>query len=518
MGFAGDLLSRGLFPRELPPLFSSTSFSGFAEANRRKLVRQDASELASHSLARIGTLRRSLGIPNPITQLSLASTIDQNWDAIHKHCEQSALSLTCPTKTLSNSSPRACEPLGKLGIRPQRRISARSTKRRMIRADVSSFYHSIYTHSIPWALHGKTQAKKNRSNSLYGNTIDKHVRNTQYGQTVGIPIGPDTSLVIAEAILTSVDLSLSERFSKISGFRYIDDYEINCSSEQEAQDVLGNLEECLAHYELRLNPLKTHITDLPQVFAEPWISSLREFEFDETSANRELQSLMRFFDLATTLRTAHPQDHVFQYALGRLCNVSVFHENFEAYQHILVSASTSEPGCLPRILARLQELKLQNYKISLELVEAHLNDTVKYHSAKGHSSEVAWSLYGALLFSVPIHNSARCQIEKSNDDTVALLALQVDFKNLMRGELDTSNWERLLIKEELYGQHWLLAYEAIASRLLVPGGEDYLDEDPFFKHVHDAGVSFLMELNTEEEFQISTPGVLESDDTNESSY
>jgi hypothetical protein len=62
-------------------------------------------------------------------------------------------------------------------------------------ADISEFYHSIYTHSISWALHTKLFAKSNQKAKVVGNLLDKATQNGQHGQTVGIPIGPDTSLV-----------------------------------------------------------------------------------------------------------------------------------------------------------------------------------------------------------------------------------------------------------------------------------------------------------------------------------
>jgi hypothetical protein len=50
------------------------------------------------------------------------------------------------------------------------------------------------------------------------------------GQTHGIPIGPDTSLVVAEILLSSVDQSmLNAHPDLISGFRYVDDYELSFS-------------------------------------------------------------------------------------------------------------------------------------------------------------------------------------------------------------------------------------------------------------------------------------------------
>ncbi len=51
-------------------------------------------------------------------------------------------------------------------------------------ADIAAFFHSVYTHTIPWAIHGKVLAKQKKQDmSLYGNLLDLLVRNAQDGQT-----------------------------------------------------------------------------------------------------------------------------------------------------------------------------------------------------------------------------------------------------------------------------------------------------------------------------------------------
>ncbi len=67
--------------------------------------------------------------------------------------------------------------------------------------DVSRYYGTIYTHIIPWIIHTKVIAKAKRKDlTLLGNLLDKKLRESNSGQTLGIPIGSDTSLVIAEII------------------------------------------------------------------------------------------------------------------------------------------------------------------------------------------------------------------------------------------------------------------------------------------------------------------------------
>jgi len=88
----------------------------------------------------------------------------------------------------------------------------------VVHTDIVNCYGSIYTHSIPRALHGKEEAKKGRNNkNLLGNKIDKLMQDMNYGQTNGIPQGSVLSDFIAEIVMGCIDSKLSERIQKEIG-------------------------------------------------------------------------------------------------------------------------------------------------------------------------------------------------------------------------------------------------------------------------------------------------------------
>jgi hypothetical protein len=102
----------------------------------------------------------------------------------------------------------------------------------VLHADISDCYASVYTHSVAWAMHGKSTAKaKKRDLSLIGNAIDVRLQGMQHGQTNGIPQGSVLVDLIAEMVLGYADLELSEQLAGagITDFqilRYRDDYRI----------------------------------------------------------------------------------------------------------------------------------------------------------------------------------------------------------------------------------------------------------------------------------------------------
>ena len=129
-----------------------------------------------------------------------------------------------------------------------------------VRTSVASIHQ--FTHSIPWALHGKEFSKKNKKAKNLGNQLDELLRNCQDGQTNWISIGPDTSLLIAEMLLSKIDAELEKR--KIQGLRYVDDYELVFDTEAQALEGLSVIQEALLGVELHFNPSKTRILPLPQ--------------------------------------------------------------------------------------------------------------------------------------------------------------------------------------------------------------------------------------------------------------
>jgi len=80
-------------------------------------------------------------------------------------------------------------------------------------------------------------------------------------------------------------------------------------------------------------------------------------------------------------------------------------------------------------------------------------------------------------------------ISKMEDSVVAVLALDARDRGQIQEGLDTSKWEEFLVKDELYGEQWLLSYEAIQKGYLSVT-EDYITTDSWFGQLKDAGVSF----------------------------
>jgi RNA-directed DNA polymerase len=139
----------------------------------------------------------------------------------------------------------------------------------VLHTDISDCYGSIYTHSVPWALHKKSVAKKkeNRNKqSLIGVSIDSHLQDMSFGQTNGIPQGSTLMDFIAEIVLGYVDLLLSKKLSKLKIdeyriLRYRDDFRIFTNNPFEAEQNTKELSEILSNLGMKLNVDKTTASD-----------------------------------------------------------------------------------------------------------------------------------------------------------------------------------------------------------------------------------------------------------------
>jgi hypothetical protein len=138
----------------------------------------------------------------------------------------------------------------------------------LIRTDITNFYNSVYTHSIPWAIHGRENAFKDKICDLFGNKIDKLIQYANDGRTNGIPVGSAVSDLIAEILLAKIDQKVSKKIKDENitflGTRFKDDYRILVESEEDKNKILKILYEELEKYNLLISENKTQIFYLPE--------------------------------------------------------------------------------------------------------------------------------------------------------------------------------------------------------------------------------------------------------------
>jgi hypothetical protein len=491
---ATELMTKGYFPdRVIPPVNSLGLANALADITAyvhpimSDMILKKPAKLRSrcviHSVPKRKHLRRSLAIPNPLHQMMMAMEVALGWPELQAYCAQSPVALSVPTQGLS----RALSPLNDLGKQPFYRAHRSIGKRYLLRTDIARFYPSIYTHSIPWALHGKTNARSDKKYQLLGNRLDLWVRETQDKQTGGIPIGPDTSFLIGEVIGTALDMELAKKFPNLSGVRSIDDYYLYFQTISEAETALSVLHGVAKHYELEINDPKTEILQMPDSFEPPWKSDLRALTI-RSNGQGQATDLLSLFDRAFGHARDFPADSVLTYAAKQVLSSDIVAENWQFCESLLLRAAISEPTMLS-VLEDIYD-KFIAFHASNSALTTALESICAYHAPLQQGNEVSWALWLANRMDVSISKPIADVVAGVDDDIVALVALDM----IDKGKLNTTKlglWKGYATSANLYEDHWLLAYEAHEHGWLsTPSKADYVAADPFFSILQSHGTRF----------------------------
>ena len=125
--------------------------------------------------------------------------------------------------------------------------------------DINNFFNSIYTHTISWDL-------KNDANKIIFDNLDVLNRTLNRNETKGIVIGPYTSSLFSEIILSKVDrnIILKCKEKDISFVRFCDDYDFYSDSKESLEnDTRLLISENLSNYKLDLNMNKMKLEEFP---------------------------------------------------------------------------------------------------------------------------------------------------------------------------------------------------------------------------------------------------------------
>lgn len=137
--------------------------------------------------------------------------------------------------------------------------------------DISKCFDSIYTHTLLWATKDKEYAKSNLTGSNFADTFDKVIRQGNYNETNGIPIGAEISRIFAEIILQKIDLNVISSLEKenlkfdinYSFKRYVDDIYIFTNDQKTSEKIYKTFSNELLNYNLHVNASKTTTTTRP---------------------------------------------------------------------------------------------------------------------------------------------------------------------------------------------------------------------------------------------------------------
>lgn len=486
------LISKGYFPAELPPPFNTEllgvvaleMFNHFQSLDNG--VKKDFLETLNlnYSVPKVGLSRRLMGIPNPIHQIELSKIICDNWTEIRSIYDRSIISSSKQIE--DKSGERATTMIDSFGAFKEKCLEQSFDKLFELKTDISKYFPTIYTHSIPWAIHSKSVAKQKRNDfTLLGNLLDKAIRSGQSGQTVGIPIGPDTSRIISEILGCTFDKLLTDKF-KLVGFRYVDDCYFYFDSQASAEQLFKHFQGILTEYGLDINEEKTTIKKQPFPFESNWVIDLSNYQIRKNQKG-QITDLKNYVSFALDLVIKHPKDSVLKFAIKKLFYDRIFKSNWNLFESLVYRMGISEPVILPEILKLL--LTYQDWVDKVKL-KRFLTSIISEHVYKGHDFEVSWALWIAKTFSIKINKSLAQQVFDSRDSISILICFDMIQMKLISDKLNLSSIESEINQNGFVNEWWLLIYEGIIKKWIKTNPTNLLSKNKYFFELKKKGIEF----------------------------
>jgi len=149
----------------------------------------------------------------------------------------------------------------------------------MYKFDISKCFDSIYTHSVAWAIYGKTVVKERLKGAdiTFPGRFDSFMQNANFGETNGILIGPEFSRIFSEIILQSIDKDIESclRDEKSLVFkrdyevyRYVDDYFIFYNDNETRDEILSRYKVAMKIFKMSISEVKN------KEYSKPLITEL----------------------------------------------------------------------------------------------------------------------------------------------------------------------------------------------------------------------------------------------------
>ena len=458
------LLAHGLFAEKLPPIFTSENFFNYCEGMGQAFERKDYKYVYYENMRNIN-IPRPLGIPVPMGYQRLCACLRDNWAALQAH-------FVAQTQAQNHKVSRIH--IRKMSEKPfifemnysNWRVDGSPEpdmiigKKYIVSADISNCFPSIYTHSLPWALVGKEAAKNDRSKTQWFNQIDTCSQQVKHGETHGLLIGPHSSNILSEIILTVVDKNLTDKGWEF--IRCIDDYTCYVESCEKAQQFLSELGAELRSFDLSLNHKKTKISLLPTAAVEQWVRKINAIEIRLTNGVVNYKSVRAYLDNVLELMQANREDGaILKYAIKVLSKQPLTQNAKElcikTFMHLAIIYPYLVPLLEDNIFAQFPPEKAIVESFSKKVLEEALH-TNNYEAA-------AFALYFAIRYDLILNFTAQQAIDSKDCIFMTIADLYFKDKGNTLEAKALKNYAKGL-RDSDFEEYWIFAYEALTYGLL----------------------------------------------------
>lgn len=484
------LLGYGLFADKIPPFLTAENFLNFCKNTDNTLYfsKKEKKYIHYESIRNIN-IPRVLAIPEPVAYYYQCKILSDNWDKLldyfnqkteghsHKisriHIRKIDGALEIMSSCYDDLDDIELDDYAAFFQNHLFEMNHRNFckddypepdlligKQYIAKADISNCFPSIYTHSIPWALIGKEEAKsksKPENSDEWFNQIDGYTRKLKENETHGILIGSHSSNLISEIVLVAVDEKMWKK-----GYKYIrnvDDYTCYLENIEKAEEFLVDLAYELKHYGLMLNHKKTEILKLPKASMESWVRKLNAFIFPINEDNTlKLTEVRAYLDIALDLMFKNKENSaILNYAIKVLSNKKMTKgakEYFTNTVHHLVLL-------YPYLIPLLDKKVFETFNISEDIIKRISLDIFKLGKSKKLFEAMSYALFFSLKYNFILKEKLFEDVENTNDTILMLLAYLHDekFINYSAIRKKYKNLAESLIDD--IDEYWVFVYEVL---------------------------------------------------------
>jgi hypothetical protein len=372
------------------------------------------------------------------------------------------------------------------------RLNLASRREMYVSVDLRAFYHSVYTHTIPWAIRGKAAAKADRFSSHYANKLDRYCRNAQDQQTIGLPVGPDTSRVIGELIASAVDerLRLDTGVTSRDASRYVDDFTISSATGLSGEALIAAARRAAAEFELELNHDKSAVVATSTYLASGWKHVARKHR---PMPPYSLQDFKRFFYEVGRLARELPDTNVEKWALqnARVAFLGASTGDWSSLQSHLVNAYRRNSTLISLLVELLIERHRDRGDVNIESIRDFLDHRIPALTLEDRTGELIWLLFLMIALEIKISAQRFERLFSLEEPMCALLLSAAAARGLIMGTIDQSLWNQSLTGDGLRGPMWLYAYESPRHGFVGTTSTTHIEQDLYFTTLHARNVNFL---------------------------
>lgn len=465
------LVQYGMFSEKLPPVLSAELFLDYCKNTRIQSFTDDWYGYIAYESIRNINIPRNIGIPTPMGHELLCKCLSENWNQIVEYFEQKTFGQPRIVSRLHIRKMQKTKSLFKMNYKnwyvdgtPEPDIYI--GKKYMVYADISKCFPSIYTHAIPWALVGKSEAKSNaHDRRLWYNRIDHYAQITKNGETHGLLIGPHTSNILSEIILCAIDAKLTQKYSCY--IRNIDDYICYTETREEAEQFLIDLNRELREFDLLMNHKKTEILKLPLCVVETWVHKIKNqtVMFQKNKDYVDYKEIQAYIDFTIELVNGNDDNYsIFFYAMKIIKDFNLTKNAKEYFVKSMVSLALLYPYLVPL----LDEYVFRLNEVDNQKIGEYANMIFDIYMRKNNFEACSYAILFAVNSGTKLINFDLNTILNSKDCILLLMALIYCKKVKRRSDIKKlKDYAKNLIANDEMDQYWLFIYECLGYDALA---------------------------------------------------